>query len=217
MWGQRRRPCVEHRVRLDRQLVSRNVRRAKAQRGDLFFTPPRGYVRGPGGEIVLDSDERVRDVVQLVFDTFERYGTINGVLTAEIKAQWTGLLIAAPRTQLSDLAKQKEVKQPGIYCLVGEDPENNARRPGHARLEENFSRREGCWRQKLLRRDGLADDEGQRSVLAQAGRRLSGLTNNRERSRFLQNRACKAPTEVGACPIVHFRPLAKYSSDRKRS
>ncbi|PPQ26856.1 hypothetical protein CCS01_28880 [Rhodopila globiformis] len=56
-------------------------RRAKAQRGDLFFTPPRGYVRGPGGEIVLDSDERVRDVVQLVFDTFERYGTINGVLS----------------------------------------------------------------------------------------------------------------------------------------
>ena len=29
---------------------------------------------------MLDSDERVRDVVQLVFDTFERYGTINGVL-----------------------------------------------------------------------------------------------------------------------------------------
>jgi DNA invertase Pin-like site-specific DNA recombinase len=56
-------------------------RRAKAQRGELFFTPPRGYVRGPAGEIVLDSDERVREVVQLVFDTFERYGTINGVLS----------------------------------------------------------------------------------------------------------------------------------------
>jgi DNA invertase Pin-like site-specific DNA recombinase len=65
-------------------------RRAKAQRGDLFFTPPRGYVRGPGGAIVLDSDERVRDVVQLVFDTFERYGTINGVLSYLV-AHWLKL------------------------------------------------------------------------------------------------------------------------------
>jgi DNA invertase Pin-like site-specific DNA recombinase len=56
-------------------------RRAKAQRGELFFTPPRGYVRGPTGEMVFDSDERVRETVRLVFDTFERCGTINGVLS----------------------------------------------------------------------------------------------------------------------------------------
>jgi DNA invertase Pin-like site-specific DNA recombinase len=40
-------------------------RRAKAQRGELFFNLPRGYVRGRAGEIVLDSDEQVQATVRL--------------------------------------------------------------------------------------------------------------------------------------------------------
>jgi DNA invertase Pin-like site-specific DNA recombinase len=56
-------------------------RRAKAQRGELFFNLPRGYVRGRAGDIVLDSDEQVQATVRLVFDTFERRHTINGVLS----------------------------------------------------------------------------------------------------------------------------------------
>jgi DNA invertase Pin-like site-specific DNA recombinase len=55
-------------------------RRAKARRGELFFVPPRGYMRGRAGDIVLDEDEQVRATVQLVFDSFERCRTINGVL-----------------------------------------------------------------------------------------------------------------------------------------
>jgi len=50
-------------------------------------------------------------------------GRANGVLTAEIISRWTGKVFAAPRTQLSDLAKRDEVKRTGIYCLVGQDPE----------------------------------------------------------------------------------------------
>jgi DNA invertase Pin-like site-specific DNA recombinase len=56
-------------------------RRAKAQRGELFFNLPRGYVCGRAGEIVLDSDEQVQATVRLVFDTFERRCSINGVLS----------------------------------------------------------------------------------------------------------------------------------------
>ena len=52
-------------------------RRAKAQRGELFFNLPRGYVRSRTGEIVFDSDEQVQATVHLVFDTFERRRTIN--------------------------------------------------------------------------------------------------------------------------------------------
>jgi DNA invertase Pin-like site-specific DNA recombinase len=55
-------------------------RRAKACRGELLFTLPRGYVRSRGGEIVLDDDEQVRTTVQLVFDTFERYRSVHAVL-----------------------------------------------------------------------------------------------------------------------------------------
>src|SRR5689334_15765855 len=56
-------------------------RRAKAERGELLFNLPRGYVRDRAGAIALDSDEQVQAVVRLMFDTFERRRTINGVLS----------------------------------------------------------------------------------------------------------------------------------------
>ena len=55
-------------------------RQAKAERGELFFNLPRGYVRRPSGEIALDPDEQVQAVIRLVFDLFEQRRTINGVL-----------------------------------------------------------------------------------------------------------------------------------------
>ncbi|MGW3152582.1 recombinase family protein [Streptomyces sp. NPDC001177] len=55
-------------------------RLAKAKRGELAVPLPIGFVRRPSGEVVLDPDEQVRSVVRLVFDLFERLGTINAVL-----------------------------------------------------------------------------------------------------------------------------------------
>jgi DNA invertase Pin-like site-specific DNA recombinase len=55
-------------------------RLAKAERGELAIPLPIGYARRPSGEAVLDPDEQARHVVRLVFDTFGRLGTINGVL-----------------------------------------------------------------------------------------------------------------------------------------
>ncbi|MGG7377382.1 hypothetical protein ACQ7B2_00810, partial [Escherichia coli] len=46
--------------------------RAKAQRGELRFQLPRGYVLNRTGEIVLDDDEQVQATIHLVFDLFER-------------------------------------------------------------------------------------------------------------------------------------------------
>jgi len=55
-------------------------RLAKARRGELAVPLPVGYTRRPSGEVVLDPDEQVRAVVRLVFDLFERLGTVNAVL-----------------------------------------------------------------------------------------------------------------------------------------
>ncbi|WP_308201566.1 recombinase family protein [Sphaerisporangium perillae] len=55
-------------------------RLAKAERGELAFQLPIGYVRRPSGEVVFDPDEQARHVVGLVFDTFTRLGTLNAVL-----------------------------------------------------------------------------------------------------------------------------------------
>jgi DNA invertase Pin-like site-specific DNA recombinase len=55
-------------------------RRHKAQRGELSFPVPMGYVRQPSGEVSLDPDEQVQHVVRLIFRKFEEFGTLNSVL-----------------------------------------------------------------------------------------------------------------------------------------
>src|SRR5438270_3263230 len=52
----------------------------KARRGEVYNHPPSGYVRLPAGEFALDPDEQVQSVIRLIFDQFDRLGTINGVL-----------------------------------------------------------------------------------------------------------------------------------------
>ena len=55
-------------------------KRAKARRGELGMRLPMGYVRHRSGEVMKDPDEQARAVIDLVFNQFERSGTINGVL-----------------------------------------------------------------------------------------------------------------------------------------
>lgn len=54
-------------------------RDSKAQRGELFYSVPMGYVILPTGEVDFDPDEQAREVVRLVFDKFEELGTIYGL------------------------------------------------------------------------------------------------------------------------------------------
>ena len=55
-------------------------RRAKAQRGELVLGLPRGYVLKPSGEVALDPDEEVQEIIRLVFTLFERRRSVSGVL-----------------------------------------------------------------------------------------------------------------------------------------
>ena len=68
---------AELHVLKQRMLAGRD---AKAARGELGMLLPAGYVRRPSGEVVQDPDEQARGVVALIFDQFERRGTLNGVL-----------------------------------------------------------------------------------------------------------------------------------------
>ena len=55
-------------------------KRAKAKRGELAFPLPMGYIRRPSSEIIKDPDEQAQSTIQLVFDLFDRFLTINAVL-----------------------------------------------------------------------------------------------------------------------------------------
>ncbi len=50
-------------------------------------------------------------------------GTPGGLLTAEIM-NWTGHVVAAPRSDLAALLRRPETARTGIYILLGEDPES---------------------------------------------------------------------------------------------
>lgn len=49
-------------------------------------------------------------------------GSTGSLMTAEIM-NWTGHLIAAPRTELPHLLERNEVRGTGVYFLLGDDPE----------------------------------------------------------------------------------------------
>ena len=51
----------------------------KAQRGELFFSVPVGYVILPTGEVVFDPDEQAQEVTRLIFDKFDELGTLYGL------------------------------------------------------------------------------------------------------------------------------------------
>lgn len=51
-------------------------------------------------------------------------GSPNGILTAEI-INWTGHVLSAPRTKLSELIQRDECSRTGVYFLVGYDLENS--------------------------------------------------------------------------------------------
>ncbi len=55
-------------------------RLSKAQRGELQFALPVGYVWSPTEEIQFDPDEQVQQVVRLIFRKFEELGTLGGLV-----------------------------------------------------------------------------------------------------------------------------------------
>jgi DNA invertase Pin-like site-specific DNA recombinase len=59
----------------------------KARRGELFIAVPRGYLKLPSGEVVLEPDEQARAVVRLIFEKFEELGTVNGVFRYLLRHQ----------------------------------------------------------------------------------------------------------------------------------
>lgn len=52
----------------------------KAKRGEVFNHAPLGYIKLLSGEFALDPDQQVQSVVRLIFDEFERQGTLHGLL-----------------------------------------------------------------------------------------------------------------------------------------
>ena len=51
----------------------------KAQRGELFYRVPTGYVKLSTDRVEMDPDEQVREVIRLIFDKYDEIGSAWGV------------------------------------------------------------------------------------------------------------------------------------------
>ena len=54
---------------------------------EVYSHAPIGYVKSPNGELALDADEQVKGVVRLIFEQFERQGTVCAVLRCLVRHQ----------------------------------------------------------------------------------------------------------------------------------
>lgn len=67
-------------------------------------------------------------------------GTPGGLVTAEIM-NWTGHVMAAPRSELRELLSREEAKRTGLYILLGEDPDALGERRAYIGEGDNVGRR----------------------------------------------------------------------------
>jgi DNA invertase Pin-like site-specific DNA recombinase len=59
----------------------------KARKGEVFNHPPIGYVKSPKGDYDLDPDEQAQAAVRLIFEQFDRQGTVYAVLRYLVQHQ----------------------------------------------------------------------------------------------------------------------------------
>ncbi len=76
-----------------------------------------------------------RKLTLLLFD-----GSPTGVIKAEL-GNWSGEILAAPRTALAELAKSKEAARTGVYLLKGTDPDDPTRPKVYVGESRNIGKR----------------------------------------------------------------------------
>jgi DNA invertase Pin-like site-specific DNA recombinase len=59
----------------------------KARKGEVFTHPPIGYIKSPRGDFDLDPDMQVQAALRLIFEQFDRQGTVYGVLRYLVQHQ----------------------------------------------------------------------------------------------------------------------------------
>jgi len=113
----------------------------KARRGDLYILPKPGYVKLAAGGFALDPDEQAQSVIRLIFEEFDRQGTMRRVLRYlwmnDIKMpirphrgpgkgllEWRRATPASVRTVLTDPLYA------GIYCYGRKQTDPRRKKPG---------------------------------------------------------------------------------------
>jgi len=115
-------------------------------------------------------------------------GTPGGLITAEIM-NWTGHVIAAPRSDLATLLKRAEVNRTGIYLLLGDDPDS----PGRSRVYVG----EGDDVSKRLRKHSTEKDFWDRAVVLTS----KDMNLTKAHARYLESRFIALATQANRATL----------------
>ena len=139
-------------------------RRAKALRGELILGLPRGYVLKLSGEVALDPDDGVRQVIDLIFAVFDRRGSVSGLLRYLVNhdIQLPDRVRAGPdkgevcwnrpnRTTLADMLRHPAYA--GAYVYGRRHHDARLRLPGKPHSGRRFQRDPQVW--EVLHRGAL--------------------------------------------------------------
>ncbi|RXZ42207.1 GIY-YIG nuclease family protein [Crenobacter cavernae] len=122
-------------------------------------------------------------------------GTPGGIVAAEIM-NWTGHVIAAPRSRLADLLRRPELARTGVYFLTGDDPDNVGRTRVYIGESDNAGKRLG---QHNRGEDAGGKDFWDRVVVVTS--KDANLTKSH--ARYLESRLIAIAGEAGRAGLVN--------------
>jgi hypothetical protein len=137
-------------------------------------------------------------------------GTPGGLVTAEIM-NWTGHVMAAPRSELRELLNREEAKRTGLYILLGEDPDALGERRAYVGEGDNVGRR--------LDKHSRSEEQSGKAfwdravILTSKDMNLTKAHVRYLESRFIQlaRDAKRASLENGTAPATQTLPEADVS------
>lgn len=122
-------------------------------------------------------------------------GTPGGLLTAEIM-NWTGHVVAAPRSDLGALLKRPEASRTGIYILLGDDPDSLGGSLAYIGEGDDVSKR--------LYQHSRAEDQGGKDFWDRAILLTSKDSNlTKAHARYLESRLISLAQKANRAQLVN--------------
>jgi DNA invertase Pin-like site-specific DNA recombinase len=217
----------------------------KARRGELFHFAPIGYVKLPDGGLAIDADEQVQATVRLIFDQFDREGTVHGLLRYLVRNHLQIPVRARGRTKQGQLewhrptrpTLQQILHHPiyaGAYRYGHRPTDPRKKKPGRRNTGKQCLAAEDClvlirdrlpayisWERFQANQRRLADNRSKQEALGaprQGAALLSGLLYCGRCGRRMAVRYGKKNTPCYACAsnTSHYAaPLCQSLSGRR--
>lgn len=119
-------------------------------------------------------------------------GTPQGILTLEVM-NWTGHVLAGPRTKITELVQRPEMGKTGIYFLTGPDPDGTARTMVYIGESDNVANRI-----KQHNKDELKDFWERAFIITSKDQNLT-----KAHARYLEGRFISIAQEVGSAKLFN--------------